>query len=114
MKSLAPWLEWKEKCALAKCSADAKTQLLSFGWKQVIKNAHAQCGQDIPQLTTEEAWHLIETHAIQPRIIKGGFSTYKDWLFCRPHTYGSELDWIQGGAANLARDAARQHCANEA
>ncbi len=114
------WVEWKEQCALGRCSTDTRQRLAAFAAAR-LRVAASHCAgttnirdgidrrlPDDPEL----AWHLLESHAVVKHTREG--KAYKEWLFARvgPDTR-SPLAVVCRGAALILRDVARNWLAKE-
>jgi hypothetical protein len=103
------WTEWKERCALRRCSAEAGGLLTSFAARRLALYVDRlrQGVRDREAAPLHDAWHLFETHLLLKRSRKG--IRYKDWLFARiAGTVDDPLDVVQGGATLILRDVARE------
>ncbi|MFH0953683.1 MAG: hypothetical protein V1873_05090 [Verrucomicrobiota bacterium] len=114
---MGDWLEWRERCALALCSAGAQSALMGFAamhFSRLTRHyaTRTNAPDQPPQLSGRETWHLFETHLAVRHNREG--KRYKDWLFARlAGTADDELDVVAGGAALLMRDVVREHLRNE-
>ena len=115
---MAPWIEWKERCAIALCSPQTRETLQTFGGMRF--RTFAQRGlasvnvTDVSALgvSDRDAWHLLETHMTLPNARNG--KAYKQWLFDRTNgSADNPFDIIQGGASLLMRWAVREYLRRE-
>ncbi len=117
-RRMAPWIEWKERCAVALCSEETQAALLAFGGmrfrtlaQRCLPMINVRDIRDV-MLPDNDAWHLLETHMTLPQSSNG--KAYKQWLFAR--TAGSAdapFDIVQGGATLLMRSVVREHLRKE-
>lgn len=115
---MKPWTEWKERCAVALCSADTQHTLLAFGgmrFRTLAQRCLSHVNVDDVEkvmLPDRDAWHLLETHMTLSRSSNG--KAYKAWLFDRTAgTPDSPFDVVQGGATLLMRWVVREHLRQE-
>jgi hypothetical protein len=108
------WVEWKERCALARCREEVASRLAAFAQSRLRRAATRAAGMtNLPaevwkRLPADpvDAWHLFETHAVLTHTRVG--KAYKEWLFARIDSgCESPLDAVCGGAALMLRDVAR-------
>jgi hypothetical protein len=109
MAELEHWEMWYERCALARCDANAQHDLRGFTFNRF----HQQLQKLRPHLqapSAHESWHAFETHLAlgHTRSTKA----WKDWLFTRAGAHPT-LDCIQGGATLIIRDVVRAHLRRE-
>ncbi|NQU40397.1 MAG: hypothetical protein HQ523_10630 [Lentisphaerae bacterium] len=115
---MTAWDEWKERCAVALCSPEARTTLQTFGGMR-FRTLAQRC---LPLINVTElsavtlsdgdAWHLLERHMTLPDAING--KAYKQWLFARLEgSADPPFDIIQGGATLLMRWVVREHLRSE-
>lgn len=110
------WNEWRELCALGRCSEGTVEYLQHFAhvrfYSLVDRYAHRTGVEETQTLVagigSRESWHLLESRFVVQSTRHG--KRYKDWLFARLERSGSpSLDVIQGGATLILRDAVREY-----
>jgi hypothetical protein len=108
---LADWLEWKRKCALARCSARVREALTAF----VSRRFTAGLGRFAARLAAPEpadAWHRFETHLALATTRAG--KQYKRWLLDRAETAGGEaLPAVEAGASLILKSVALEYLRQE-
>ncbi len=117
-RRMAPWIEWKERCALALCTEATQAVLLAFGGMR-FRTLAQRClplinVRDVKDVMVpdHDAWHLLETHMTVPQSSNG--KAYKQWLFARADgSSDMPFDVIQGGATLLMRSVVREHLRRE-
>lgn len=116
--SLRSWIEWKELCALGRCSEGARHELQQFAVVRFQKYANAEAYRTndpngyLLRVTPVDAWHLLEVYFTVHFNRQG--KRYKDWLFARTElSEDNPLDVIQGGATVLMREAVREFIRRE-
>lgn len=103
-------MQWRARCALARCDAAPAGILLQFAWTRfasLVRRLGALAeGLAVPE--PRDAWHLFEVHLVTGRTREG--KRYKDWLFARTagQTGAARVDTIQGGATLILRDVVRE------
>lgn len=123
---LGYWGEWKEKCAIDRCSEEALRYLGNFGYYRyralakyvsVPRKGRDQVVIDIPtnylRIGGEDkfrprCWHLLESYVWQKGTIDA--KPVKDWLFDRVlnMTKGTPLGVIEAGATDLMKEVVRR------
>ena len=105
------WREWKQQCAVARCSTETQAKLLAFGgarFQLYIRRYSAGRHVSPPA----EPWHLFESRVTVNRTRQG--KRYKDWLFARVRaSETAPLDVVQAGASLIMRDATRDFLRRE-
>lgn len=117
-RRMKPWIEWKERCAIALCSSTTQEALRSFGGMR-FRTLAQRClplvnvkHVNAVMLPDSDAWHLLETHMTLPETPAG--KTYKQWLFARLHgALDAPFDIIQGGATLIMRSVVRDYLRRE-
>jgi hypothetical protein len=116
--SPAPWIEWKERCALSLCAESTIALLQDFArqrFRNYFRTYAARSGLRSSSLSGFEGrdfWHLFETH-VQINASREG-KRYKDWLFARaggPADLSAER--LESGATLLMRDVVREFLRQE-
>jgi hypothetical protein len=117
-RRMQPWNEWKERCAVRRCSDGTQAALHTFGGQRFRTLAQRCLGTinvtDVALVTPTDAdaWHLLEVHMTLPDAING--KAYKQWLFARLEgTTDAPFDIVQGGATLLMRSVVREHLRRE-
>jgi len=117
-RRMQPWNEWKERCAVLRCSPETRAALHTFGGQRYRTLAQRCLGTinvsdvDLVSPADADAWHLLELHMTLPEAING--KAYKEWLFARIEGSGdAPFDIVQGGATLLMRSAVREHLRGE-
>ena len=114
------WSEWKQRCALARCSVAVRRRLSSFAHYRLRMAARRAAGRTNlfeglePRLPTDPecSWHLLESHALTTNTRQG--KSYKEWLFARGDDRQSpDTASVEGGAALMLRDVARNYLRGE-
>ena len=115
---MQPWNEWKERCAVLRCSPETREALHTFGGQRYRTLAQRCLGMinvsnvDLVSPSDADAWHLLELHMALPEAING--KAYKEWLFARIEGSGdAPFDIVQGGATLLMRSVVREHLRRE-
>lgn len=104
------WLQWRTRCALARCDMEPAGILRQFAWTRsasLIRRLGARAeGLATPE--PRDAWHLFEVHLVTGRTREG--KRYKEWLFARAAGQAgpARVDTIQGGATLILRDVVRE------
>lgn len=119
MQTIDNWIEWKQKCALALCSGEAKQSLTRFVHARfarcVAAYLHTTNSTDPAAVVPDagESWHRFESHF---RLHAGpGGKSYKDWLFAAPaggRAYSTQ-ESVEAGASLLVRDVVREFLRRE-
>ncbi|MDP6491513.1 MAG: hypothetical protein QGH42_05570 [Kiritimatiellia bacterium] len=117
-RRMQPWNEWKERCAVLRCSPETRLALHTFGGQR-YRTLAQRCLSTINvsdvvlvALPDADAWHLLELHMTLPEAING--KAYKEWLFARVEgASDAPFDIVQGGATLLMRSVVREHLRRE-
>jgi len=117
-RRMQPWNEWKERCAVRRCSAATQATLNTFGGQRYRTLAQRCLGTiNVTEIalvapSDADAWHLLEVHMTLPDAING--KAYKEWLFARLEgATDNPFDIVQGGATLLMRSVVREHLRRE-
>jgi hypothetical protein len=113
-KAYAAWLQWRERCALDRCTEEARRGLVAFAGRRYRTLARRAVGvlglhrDAVPALSDREVWHLLETHLVAGARLEG--KGYKLWLFERG---APTLDAVEAGATVLLRTCLRDYLSAE-
>jgi hypothetical protein len=116
---LTDWTEWRERCALGRCSPDTQANLREFaaagfhGFLRRYVHLTNVPPQTAHQLQPSDPWHLFESH-LTLRQSRAG-KRYKDWIFARASQAqpGPALPLVEGAAGLLIRDTVREYLCHE-
>lgn len=118
MSTLEYWKTWKERCALALCSAETRKAMQAFAYSRFFRFASLYSkttnAGGSRSLTPDpaQAWHHFESWLCLRETREG--KSYKEWLFARDSVRGNPtLDSVQGGATLLMRDIVREFIRRE-
>jgi hypothetical protein len=116
--SLDTWVEWKRKCAAAKCQETAQHELHQFAAVRLQKYTQTEAYRTndpdghMLEVPPRDAWHLLETYFLVHSNREG--VRYKDWVFGKVRTSDDAPEnVIQGSATNLMREAVREFIRRE-
>lgn len=116
--TVAPWLEWKQRCALGLCSESTRDALRLFAYQRFARYLPPAVRQVTRRLTdaavppARDCWHIFETYSLAQSERRN--SSYKNWLFARAAQSQNPLkEILEGGASLLMRSAVRHHVARE-
>jgi hypothetical protein len=112
---IAAWNEWKARCALGRCSEEARSELSAFARHRFATFLRRYAGGSASRRPPEAAdcWHLLETRLVAGRRRSG--KRYKDWLFARVGPSDADAEGtLRAGASLLLRDVVREHLRREA
>ncbi|MDA0990074.1 MAG: hypothetical protein O3A51_04920 [Verrucomicrobia bacterium] len=113
------WMEWKERCAAARCTPATRRCLFAFARSRfrlfARRYARLTNNPDAARaltLSDEDIWHMFERD-LQTDETRAG-TRYKDWLFARTRrSQDAPFDVIQGGATLMMRDVVRSWLVQE-
>lgn len=107
------WEEWKERCAIDNCDAEARDDLSTYGGKVIARLWKKFSGNlSNPFNSNRERWHLFESymHACSTQTGK----RWKDWLFEK--ALGSSDDFVlvlEKAAYECMDTTVRKYCCAE-
>lgn len=108
--NVAAWQEWREKCAIAKCSKDSTSELTDFAFSRFRRYARPILGDhtldaDLPK--PDACFNLIEQWMSVARPRTG--RRYKEWLFARVDAAprSDAVAVINSGAGYIVRTVVR-------
>ncbi len=103
------WQLWREVCALARCTDEARHDLQGFAFNRFTRYLQ----KSRPSATASsaaDAWHAFESYLVlgHSRTAKA----WKQWLFTRGGKNPTR-DCVQGGATLIMRDVVREYLRRE-
>lgn len=109
MAELENWQMWQERCAAARCTPAAQTDLFGFAFDRFRRYLQKVRPSFSPP-SAPDAWHAFESHLALGRT--RATKAWKAWLFARGGEHPT-LNCIQGGATLIMRDVVRSYLRNE-
>jgi hypothetical protein len=109
---LVDWVQWRRRCALARCTPDTAEALRGFAWTRFRACCERRAVAPSAMPTAAECWHRFEVHLVTGKGRRG--KRYKAWLFHWARTCDQPpLAALALGATLLMRDVVRVYLAQE-